>query len=163
MSWLVWRTAAWLGWIVSDYPWMWGSAGVLHFVGLALLVGASGVLNLRLLGFMKRLPVEALMDLMPWAVVGFAITLVTGLILVGGAPGRFLGSFAFNMKMLFTLAAGINVIYFRFFLWPKERRVGPAQNASTSAAVVAGVSLFCWMAISYFGLLLTKRNLRIPF
>jgi len=163
MSWLIWHTGAWFGWIVRDYPWIWGIAGVFHFIGLALLVGASGVLNLRLLGFMKRVPVEALMDLMPWAIAGFTITLVTGIIFVGGTPGRFLGSFAFNMKMLFILAAGINVLYFQVFLWPKDRHVGSAQDASTSAAVVAGVSLFCWMAISYFGLLLTRRYPRIPF
>lgn len=154
MNWLIWYTAAWFGWLVGNFPWVWGILEVLHFIGLGLLVGITGTFDLRLLGFMKRVPVNALMDLMPWAIAGFVINLITGLFFVAGMPGRFMSNFAFNMKMLFILVAGVNALYFQFFLWPKERDVGPGQDASSAARVAAGVSLFCWVAVAYWGRML---------
>lgn len=158
MNWLIWYATVWFGWIVSNYPWIWGIAETLHFIGLALLIGITGTLDLRLLGFMKGLPVKALMDLMPWALAGFVLNLMTGVIFVAGMPGRFVGNFAFNMKMLFIVAAGINALYFQLFLWPKDGEVGAGEDASRAAAVVGGVSLFCWLAVAYFGRMLPFRQ-----
>lgn len=42
MTWLIWYATVWFGWIVSNYPWIWGIAETLHFVGLALLIGITG-------------------------------------------------------------------------------------------------------------------------
>jgi hypothetical protein len=40
----------------SQSAWLWPLSETLHFIGLALLIGATGFFDLRLLGFMKRLP-----------------------------------------------------------------------------------------------------------
>ena len=50
----------------------------LHFFGLSLLIGIAGFFDLRLLGFMKRVPISAAWTLMPWAKFGFALAALTG-------------------------------------------------------------------------------------
>lgn len=154
MNTLIWYAAAWFGWLVGTFPWTWGILEVLHFIGLGLLVGITGTFDLRLLGFMKKVPVKTLMDLMPWAIAGFVINLITGVFFVAGMPGRFMSNSAFNVKMIFTVVAGVNALYFQIFLWPKVRDVGSDEDASTAAGVVAGISLFCWIAVAYWGRML---------
>lgn len=38
----------------------------LHFVGLTLLLGTIGFLDMRVLGFAKQLPISPLHKLTPW-------------------------------------------------------------------------------------------------
>ena len=38
-----------------------------------MLIGVAGLFDLRLLGFMKRIPIGVDRDFMPWALVGFAM------------------------------------------------------------------------------------------
>ncbi|MBI2187006.1 MAG: hypothetical protein HYU37_07750 [Acidobacteria bacterium] len=126
----------------------------LHTIGLGILVGANWVVALRVLGLAPRAPVKAVMDLMPVALAGFLLNLITGVIFVAGMPGRFAGNFAFHMKMLFIVAAGLNALYFQLFLWPRDREAGPGEDVSRAGSVVGGISLFCWLAVAYFGRML---------
>ena len=42
-----WLDSTWLSWAMSGgYPWLWPACETLHFMGLALLMGAVGVLDL---------------------------------------------------------------------------------------------------------------------
>ncbi len=66
--------------------WWWAFMMDLHFIGLALLIGTVGILNLRMLGFAKPLPVAPLHRLMPWAMAGFAINTLTGVLAFIGMP-----------------------------------------------------------------------------
>ena len=62
-----WLTGTTLGWAVrGGVPWIWPLCETLHFMGMALLVGIVGVLDLRLLGVAKGLPVSPLSKLLPW-------------------------------------------------------------------------------------------------
>ena len=75
--------AAWIkhtgiGAPMTATPWLWPTCETLHFVGLALLIGVAGLFDLRLLGFVRRVSLASVMDLRPWAALGLAINLVTG-------------------------------------------------------------------------------------
>ena len=63
----------------------------LHFIGMAVLVGFAGILDLRLLGVAKRLPVAPVQRLMPWALLGFAMSLGSGMVFIAGNPRQYLG------------------------------------------------------------------------
>src|SRR6185369_17215418 len=63
----------------------------LHFIGMAMLVGVVGVIDLRMLGMAKRLPLAPLQRLVPWAVLGFVINLVTGLVFIAANPRQYIG------------------------------------------------------------------------
>src|ERR1043165_3549808 len=60
--------------------WLWPFCETVHFAGLALLLGVAGLFDLRLMGFMKRVPISVVKEFMPWALVGFSLNLITGII-----------------------------------------------------------------------------------
>ena len=71
--------AAW----VRESPSIWAYATILtlHTVGLAIVVGANVVVDLRLLGWAKRIPTTALRALFPIMWMGFGINFASGLLL----------------------------------------------------------------------------------
>ena len=69
---------------VNAHEWVWSTSEIVHFIGLALVVGIAGVFDLRLLGVARQIPVRALNALMPWAVVGLAFNLITGILFLFG-------------------------------------------------------------------------------
>jgi hypothetical protein len=88
-------------------------------MGMALLVGIVGVLDLRLLGLARGLPVSPLSKLLPWGLAGFALNLVTGFLFYAGAHEQYMGNGddvlpnqAFELKLLFIVLAGLNVLVF---------------------------------------------------
>ncbi len=151
-----WLHATTLGWAMEGgVPWLWPFCETLHFVGLALLVGIAGLLDLRMLGMVNGLPLKPLQRLMPWAVGGFLINLVTGLMFFTGNPFQYTRNIAFGMKLLFIGLAGVNVILFYVTgLYRRVDPVGAGQDVPPAAKVVAAVSLFLWIGVMYWGRML---------
>lgn len=126
----------------------------LHFIGMALLVGIVGVFDLRLLGMAKRLPVAPLQRLMPWALLGFVLSLGTGLVFIGANPRQYLAplSLSFVAKMFFILLACLNVVlFYASGLKRVADGVGAGEDAPVGAKVSACVSLFLWVGVMYWG------------
>ncbi len=71
--------AAW----VRESPSIWAYATILtlHTVGLAIVVGANVVVDLRLLGWATAIPLTALRAVFPIMWAGFAINFATGVLL----------------------------------------------------------------------------------
>ena len=71
--------AAW----VRESPSIWAYATILtlHTVGLAIVVGANVVVDLRLLGWATAIPLTALRAAVPIMWAGFAINFATGVLL----------------------------------------------------------------------------------
>jgi hypothetical protein len=65
----------------SDSIWTYPLVLTLHTVGLAILVGASVVIHLRMLGVGSAIPIARFRVLYRFLWAGFAINLTTGLIL----------------------------------------------------------------------------------
>src|SRR2546428_12149425 len=93
-------------------PWLWPMCETLRFIGLALLMGIVSVLDLRMLGMAKELRLGPLQRLMPFAILGFTINLVAGLLFFPGDPTQYIHNVAFGFKLLFIGLAGVNVILF---------------------------------------------------
>ena len=126
----------------------------LHFIGMAMLVGIVGIFDLRVLGMAKRLPVAPLQRLMPWALVGFVLSLGSGVVFIAANPRQYVAplSLSFVAKMLFILLACLNV--FLFYVTGLKRAVDgveAGQDAPLGARVSAGVSLFLWVGVMYWG------------
>ncbi len=141
---------------VSWSSWVWPVCEIFHFVGMALLLGTVGILDLRLLGVAKGFPVAQVQRLIPWGVFGFVINVITGIVFVSGDPFALpiekLNNLAFQLKMLFMLIAGINIL--AFYLTGVSRAasaLAPGDNAPLSAKVIAAASLFLWLGVIYFG------------
>ena len=139
----------------GGWPWLWPACESLHFMGMALLIGAVGLLDARMLGLFKGLPIGPLERLVPWGILGFVINLLTGIVFFAGAPEGYISSLSFWLKMLFIVLAGLNLSY--FYLAGVNRQVdlvGAGEDAPMTAKVIAGVSLFLWFGVLYWGRML---------
>jgi hypothetical protein len=153
------RFAAWLHetapsqW-VRAWPWTWPVCETLHFVGLSLLVGIVGLLDLRLLGFWQTIPLQALRPLLPYGVAGFVLNAVTGVVFFIGTPEQYVTNVAFGMKMLFVVISGLNVVYFERMHGYRVAMLGPDEPMPRAFKIAGAVSLGCWFMVLYWGRML---------
>ena len=149
--------------LVADHLWVWGMCQSLHFVGMCLLLGAVGILDLRLLGMVKELPIGAVKRLVPWGVFGFALTLASGFVFVGGIYSNvgihpyvvLMSDVYLQWKLIFVILAGINLL--AFYVTGMARTVealGPGADAPPLAKIFAGTSLFLWIGVMFFARLI---------
>jgi hypothetical protein len=136
---------------VRDTPWAWIAAETLHFIGLSLLVGVILLVDMRMLGFMKQVSFAALDRLLPWAILGFAINVFTGMLFFAAAYGQYTSNLAFYWKLVFVLLAGANTLYFTFDrAWTLE----PGHEAPLLSKATAAGALVCWVCVMYYGSML---------
>lgn len=141
--------AAGLSMFVTGTKWMWPVCETLHFVGLSLLMGVVFLVDLRMMGMMKKIDFPVLHRLMPWAVLGFGMNVMTGLLFFIGNPGQYFASTPFQWKMALVLVAGANGLYFTMFdeVWDLR----PESDAPMMARVAAGSAVVLWIAIMWCG------------
>lgn len=145
-----------LGTVVNSTDWLWPVFEIFHFMGMAALIGTVGLVDLRILGFAKGIPIASLERLVPIGVAGFLVNAITGFVFVAGnpvgGPIEYLENLALQIKMLLILIAGINLFVFYFAgIARKSNEVEPYGDAPTSAKVIAGTSLVAWFAVIFFG------------
>lgn len=148
---------------VNDNDWVWPVCEMLHFVGMALLIGTVGLVDLRILGVGKGLPIATLERLVPWGVAGFVINATTGVMFVAGnpvgGPIEYLANLSFQIKMLLVLIAGINLGVFYFMGIARDlESVAPSGDAAPRAKVVAAISLVAWFGVICFGRLIMYND-----
>jgi len=107
--------------------WAWPAAETVHFLGLSLSLGVLLAINLRLLGFLIRVPFADVHRLLPWGMLGFGANLITGMFFFVGQPAQYTASTPFYWKVVFLVIAGANFLYLTVF--------GKAWNRDGSAAV----------------------------
>jgi hypothetical protein len=149
-----WLTTTRLSAFVTGYPWVWPATETLHFVGLSLLVGAVGVIDLRILGVASGIPFPSLFGLVRWGLLGFVINLATGILFVAGHPEQYVHNMAFQLKMLLILLAGLNVVLFNLTVFRKTAALGPGDDAPPGARAIAAASLCLWLGVMYLGRML---------
>ena len=140
-------------WINSS-RWIWPLCESLHFMGLSLLVGITGFFDLRLMGFFKRVSIAAARDLMPYALVGFAINIVTGLVFLTGLPEQYARNPVWWYKVGFLMLAGLNALVYETSLSARVLALDPEGDTPRAVKVIGLVSLISWFAVLYCGRML---------
>lgn len=134
------------------HKYWWAFMMDMHFIGLTLLIGTVGILDLRVLGFEKRLTGASLHQLMPWAWAGFGINVVTGTLAFIGMPNYYAFDGAFWVKMLAVLLLGLNAaIFYLTDAFRSVERLGPGDDAPVFTKFIAGSALFLWFAVIILG------------
>lgn len=136
------------------YPWVWPISEMLHFVGLSLLLGVVGLLDLRLIGFMPRVPLSALRSLLPYGLLGFALNLVTGAIFFIGAPEQYVANVAFYYKLAFIAVAGANALFFESTQGHRLLALESTGTTPTAFRIAGAVSILSWFMVLYWGRML---------
>jgi hypothetical protein len=138
--------------LMTASKWWWAFMMDLHFVGLVLLIGTVGILDLRMLGFAKQIPIDPLHKLVPWAMAGFGLNLVTGVLAFTGMQDYYTYNWAFWIKMLAIMLLGLNVAAFYLTgAFDSVRDLGPGDDAPPFAKWIAATSLFLWFAVITLG------------
>jgi len=127
------------------------SGETLHFIGLSLMIGVGLLINLRTLGVMRRVPFGALDRLLPWAVLGFGVNIITGMLFFAAAPGQYIDNVAFYWKLVFIVLAGANTLYFFFDKgWASPTDLG----VPILTKFVAALALCLWIGVMFWGSML---------
>ena len=148
---LTWIEGSWLGITLRHFAWAFPAAEILHFIGLCLLLGALIVIDLRLLGFARRLPARTISDLLPLAWIGFSINLVTGFLFFVAAPFFYYPNGPLRIKLVLILLAGANALWFQRTLRDEVDQLEVGAEASARVKVSAGASLALWAGVIFFG------------
>jgi hypothetical protein len=153
-AYVTWLESTALSRAIIHYRWIWPLCEILHFVGLTLVLGIAGFFDLRLMGFMKRVPVSAARDLMPLAIAGFVLNLATGATFLIGTPHQYVNNVAWWAKMFCLLLAGLNAMFFETALGARTMSLGAGDDTPRLAKMVGAVSLASWLGVLYWGRML---------
>ena len=138
--------------LMIENKFWWAFMMDLHFIGLAMLVGALGALDLRMLGFAKDIPVASLHRFVPWALVGFAMNVATGVLAFIGMPDFYTYDAAFWIKIFAILLLGLNAAAFYLTdTFNVVDHMGAGEDAPPLAKVIAASSLILWFAVITLG------------
>ena len=140
---------------VAYSAWGWPIVEIVHFTGLVLLIGTVGVVDLRMLGFLRGLALPGLHKLVPFGVLGFALNVASGTVFVSSSPDQYLYNPAFQIKMGLILLAGVNMALFYLTTAGKLRLIGPDDPAPLAARIFAGISLTSWLLVIAAGRVIT--------
>jgi uncharacterized membrane protein len=132
--------------------WWWATMMVMHFVGLSLIVGVVGAIDLRIMGFARELPLAPLHRLLPLAMAGLGLNFVTGMLAFIGMPVYYAADIAFWLKLCALMLLGLNAaLFYLTGIFDRVDRLGPGEDAALSAKIVAASSLLLWFAVIVCG------------
>jgi len=144
MAFFVWlQHTAFSLWIVqSDSIWAYPSILTAHTVGLAMLVGAAAVIDLRLLGVATDVPIAQIDGLYRFVWAGFCINLISGLLLFASEAADKATQPIFLVKLTLVFAALLTTIRIRSTATGARAPAVPTRRLKW----LAGSSLFLWAA-----------------
>ena len=151
---VTWLQATTLSHAIVSATWIWPVAEILHFVGLALVLGIAGFFDARLMGLFRHVPVGAAHALMPYAVGGFLLNLVTGSIFFVGHPEQYVHNRAWWFKVGCLAVAGLNALVFERIVSDRALQLGPGEDTPPVAKAIGAISIVAWLGVLYWGRML---------
>lgn len=137
-------------WVLGS---IWGYPILLtfHSLGLGLLVGLLIVIDLRVLGWARPLPLAELKRLMPWIWVGFTFNAISGVILFMADATKDYYSNSFRWKILCIIAGVWIAVYLKNRVLHDEPRPTPplAKGLATLSLVSWAGALVAGRLIAY--------------
>lgn len=140
---------------IMNMTWTWPAVESVHFLGLTLLFGSIAAWDCRLLGVGRGVPIGAFHRLIPFAVLGFAINVTSGIGFLMAAPDQYIYNPAFHLKMLLVALAGVNVLVFYLTIFRRLADLGPSAPTPLRVKMSGAVSLACWMGVIVCGRMIT--------
>ena len=136
----------------SESPFAFYFVLLFHTFGLALLVGANAVIDLRLLGIERDIPLAPLKRLFAIMWLGFAINAVSGVLLLIAYPTKALTNPVFYTKlMLIGLAVWV--------MTKLESRVFNDSTLDEATMMGRGRRLAKWSLVLWVGVITAGRLL----
>ena len=147
MEFLAWLETTTIANAIRTIPWLYPMFETTHYIGLSLLVGGIMLIDLRVLGLARSLPLKSMIGLLPFVWAGFVINVLSGSMLFIYGATNFGPNPAFQLKMAFMVVAGLNAFAFDISV---RRSGGQWVAADRPPAYVKGfatLSLLFWLCV----------------
>jgi hypothetical protein len=138
---------------VRETPWVYPIIMATHLTCLALFGGMILLTDLRLLGVaLTSTPVSGVVaGLRLWKRLGFAITVICGLLLAGSEAERYVSNPYFWIKMTLLLLVGVHTPIFKPQVYDHPEKLDNLTVMPRNVKVAAGISLILWISIPTMG------------
>ena len=144
-----------LGQAMRQWLWLYPSVEIVHIAGIAMLVGSIVVLDLRLLGLSRSLPVRRLAaHVLPWSAGSFLLIVPSGLAMFVAHAADLMGNPVFALKVCLILAAGTNAAAFHAGVFRSAAQWDVDVMPPLAARFAAALSLLLWLSVLACGRLL---------
>jgi hypothetical protein len=154
MGLLVWLESTSIAIWVHESPSVWAQPTVmtLHTMGMAVLVGAAWVLDLRLLGVNRNVPLSDFRWVFPTVAVGLTVNVVTGVLLFIQRAATLGTSIPFLIKIALVIASAATLAPIRSLVLQN----GDADRIEVSGRgrILAIASILTWAGAITAGRLL---------
>lgn len=135
--------------------WLYPIVEIVHIIGFVTLVGSIIVLDLRLLGLSRGLPVRALArHVLPWSIGALVLIVPSGLLMFIAHASDLIGNKAFVLKMALLFCAALNAALFHAGAFRGAAAWDSAAAVPAAARLHAAVSLLIWIGVLACGRLL---------
>ncbi len=139
--------------VVRSSLWAYPLLESVHLIGLAFVVGAVAMLDLRLVGFSKALPVRGLAGhVLPWVRLAFILVAISGFLLYMSDAEYYTFKPVFWVKIGLIVIAGLNAFLFHRGIYNQVDSWGGSPPAR--ARFTGIISLLVWMGVIVAGRLL---------
>ena len=135
--------------MMRDSIWAEPIVETVHVLTLAVFLGFVLLLDLRLLDLtMRERRISAMFaQLNPGLFGGFAVMVVTGLLLFSADPVSFYSTWFFKAKMIMLLLAGLNVLLFNATVGRRLADWDASPHTPWEAKLAGIASLVLWVCI----------------
>ena len=134
------------------HQWVWPTLESAHFVGMTLWFGVLLVAILRLMGWLRGMPYPALHRLLPWALLGFGVNEVSGMMFYIATPKGYTTNVVFYWKLIFLLIAATDLLYLT--VWPQAWKTEAETPTHVRERVIGAAALATFVAVMYCGRML---------
>lgn len=145
---LAWLEASSLGHTMRNAGvWSYGITNLVHILGIATLFGSILLLDLRLLGLWRTVPLRALATAaVPTAGIGVAVAIVSGICLLSTNASEYVGNPFLPIK-LGAIGLGLaNALVLSFTpAWRAAATRGLEPRERRQLAAFGGLSLIAWL------------------
>jgi hypothetical protein len=126
--------------------WTYGVVNLIHILGIASLFGSVMVLDLRLLGVWRKIPLAAVArPTVPVAGSGFAVAALSGVCLLATKATEYVGNPFLYVKFPAIVLGLVNVAVLSCLpAWRERHERGPSLREERQLAIAGGISLVCW-------------------
>jgi hypothetical protein len=137
-----------IGVALRDVSWLFAAVKAVHLAGIAMLAGSIAVLDLRLLGFRRSIPVRRLAGrVLPWTAASFFLIVPSGLAMFVANAGELIANPVFAVKICLILLAGANAGIFHAGAFRRAAQWNVDAMPPTAARAAAAVSLALWVSV----------------
>jgi hypothetical protein len=133
--------------------WVWPLIESTHVLAIALFAGTTIMMDLRLLGvsFGSLRASDFTARMLPWTRLGFAVLVVTGVLLFYSSPVRYYHNVFFRLKMIVFVLAGLNVLMFHSRVHERVAEWDEDPRPPLAARVAGAVSIAAWVTVVIAG------------